>query len=298
MVAQCATHKLSATAATSTDLQSVFSRCIGIDYSGAQHARAGLPGLRIFEVLSSANTANEVRPHASHPQRHWSRLEIAEWLVENVAASAEYGQEPLLIGIDHALSFPRPYFEKYNLPATWDAFLNDFCEHWPGLTSDRSVQDILRHHKQEKDVRKTRLGETRWRRLCEQHSRGAKSVFHFGVPGAVASSTHAGLVWIHYLRNHPRIKNKLHFWPFDGWIPGTGLTVIAEIYPALWNKTLERGALTQDQHDARVVALGLHEAARSGELLRWFQPRQWKNIKLSEAEVEWVGTEGWILGLE
>jgi hypothetical protein len=43
---------------------------------------------------------------------------------------------------------------------------------------------------------------------------GAKSVFHFDVPGSVAKSTHAGLPWLRYIRLH---VPTVHFWPFDGW---------------------------------------------------------------------------------
>jgi len=35
------------------------------------------------------------------------------------------------IGIDHAFSFPLPYFEKHDLLPNWDGFLDDFQRHWP-----------------------------------------------------------------------------------------------------------------------------------------------------------------------
>jgi hypothetical protein len=35
---------------------------------------------------------------------------------------------------------------------------------------------------------------------ASKEERGAKSVFHFDVPGSVAKSTHAGLPWLKYLR--------------------------------------------------------------------------------------------------
>lgn len=44
-----------------------------------------------------------------------------------------------------------------------------------------------------------RKGSPHWRRLTERRC-GAKSVFHFDVPGSVAKSTHAGLPWLLYLR--------------------------------------------------------------------------------------------------
>jgi hypothetical protein len=78
------------------------------------------------------------------------------------------------------------------------------------------------------------MGDSRWRRLCEERSR-AKSVFHFDVQGTVAKSTHAGLPWLRFLRQ--QLGAAVHFWPFDGWQPPAGRSVLAEVYPALWNRT-------------------------------------------------------------
>lgn len=274
-----------------------FGRCIGIDYSGAQHAHAGLPGLRVFEAEISDTDALECRPDSQQPKRHWSRAELAQWLVEQILVTHQSAKFPLLIGIDHALSFPLAYYEKYQLQKNWNIFLEDYCAHWGALVGSTSVRETLQSQQQQKQLFDGRCGESRWRRLAEQRSKGAKSVFHFGVPGAVASSTHAGLVWIQFLRTHPRVGPLIHFWPFDGWIPEHGKTVVTEIYPALWNKFISKDSLTQDQHDARVVALGLREAMVSGELEAWFQPEQWNNIHLSEVERKQALVEGWILGL-
>jgi hypothetical protein len=41
-----------------------------------------------------------------------------------------------------------------------------------------------------------RMGNARWRRLTEERSGTAKSVFHFDVQGSVAKSTHAGIPWL------------------------------------------------------------------------------------------------------
>lgn len=274
-----------------------FSRCIGIDYSGAQHAHARLPGLRVFEADSNHTQAHEVRPDSARRNIHWTRAEIANWLVEQIVRILEQANSPLLIGIDHALSFPLAYFDKYQIEKKWDIFLSDFCTHWGSLKSESTVREILCHKPKPGRVNPTRTGESRWRRIAEQKSRGAKSVFHFGVPGSVASSTHAGLVWIHFLRHHPRLRDAIHFWPFDGWIPANGKSVITEIYPAIWNKNEKKGLLTQDQHDARVVARALYQAERGGDLIRWFNPECWNAVKLSTKELEQAQVEGWILGL-
>ena len=72
----------------------------------------------------------------------------------------------------------------------------------------------------------------RWRRLTEQRTRGAKSVFHFDVQGQVAKSTHAGIPWLRYLRR--QLGTRVHFWPFDGWAMPAGRSAVVEVYPALW----------------------------------------------------------------
>jgi hypothetical protein len=46
-----------------------------------------------------------------------------------------------------------------------------------------------------------RMGNARWRRLTEERTGRAKSVFHFGVQGSVAKSTHAGIPWLRFIRH-------------------------------------------------------------------------------------------------
>ncbi len=267
-----------------------FKRFIGIDYSGAQHCDAGLSGIRVFEARFNHDEVLELRPTESE-RVHWSRSTLAHWLHSQLSSEKD---GPILVGIDHALSFPIEYFALHGLEQNWDTFLSDFCSHWPADLPQVTVRTLLEEHKR---VGASRLGNARWRRLAEQKSRGAKSVFHFGVPGAVASSTHAGLPWIRFLRNAPALSHRIHFWPFDGWTPSPSQSVISEVYPALWNKSIPRGALSQDQHDARTVALSLKTAAANGELLRWFSPENWERIRLSADEKSYARIEGWILGL-
>lgn len=134
-----------------------------------------------------------------------------------------------------------------------------------------------------------RSGESRWRRLAEQRSRTAKSVFHFDVQGSVAKSTHAGLPWLRYLRR--QLGTKLHFWPFDGWEPPAGTSVIAEVYPALWSRSFPSADRTSDQHDAYSVAQWMRQSDAAGTLPESFQPL------LHPAERTTAQLEGWILGL-
>jgi hypothetical protein len=61
----------------------------------------------------------------------------------------------------------------------------------------------------------SQLHDFRWRRLTEERSGSAKSVFHFDVQGSVAKSTHAGIPWLRFIRQP--LGKRVHFWPFDGW---------------------------------------------------------------------------------
>ncbi len=162
---------------------------------------------------------DKVEPPPS-PRKYWTRRGIADWLVERLSEG-----RPTLVGIDHGFSFPLRYFEQYNLPLDWSSFLDDFQHYWP--TDDDIYVDFVRDGLHGNGA--ARSGNSRWRRLTEQRVR-AKSVFHFDVKGSVAKSTHAGIPWLRYIRQHA--KDHVHFWPFDGWSVLPGRSVVAEVYPS------------------------------------------------------------------
>ncbi|MBI2946010.1 MAG: hypothetical protein HYY23_00050 [Verrucomicrobia bacterium] len=59
--------------------------------------------------------------------------------------------------------------------------------------------------------------------MTERWTPSAKSVFQFDVQGQVATSTHAGLPWLRFIRH--RCRGRVHFWPFDGWEIPAGRSV-------------------------------------------------------------------------
>ncbi len=255
-----------------------FERYVGIDYSGAETAESSLKGLRVYLARGDAEPA-EVSPPPS-PRKYWTRRGLAHWLAALLA-----GDEPTLVGIDHAFSFPIRYFERHLIAPDWDAFLDDFCAHWP--TDEPSTYvDFVRNGSVGNGA--ARSGLTRWRRLCEERTR-AKSVFHFDVQGQVAKSSHAGIPWLRYLRRH--CDSKLHFWPFDGFSPVNGVSVIAEVYPALWKHAFPVEDRNGDQHDAFSVVAWMQQADRNGLLHRHFDPI------LTPHDRAVAGVEGWILGV-
>lgn len=235
--------------------------------------------MRLY-VASPAHAPAEILPPPS-PRKYWTRRGLAEWLVEELRAGP-----PTLVGIDHAFSFPLRYFETHLIPPDWPAFLADFQRHWP-TDDDHVYVDFVRDGLHGNGAART--GETRWRRLTELRSRTAKSVFHFDVQGSVAKSTHAGIPWLRFLRN--ALGSRVHFWPFDGWIPPAGRSVIAEVYPALWSRSFASDDRSPHQHDAYSVAKWMMHADEAGWLDGCFQPQ------LSSAERSVAEVEGWILGL-
>ena len=255
-----------------------FARYIGIDYSGAETPNASLNGLRVYQATSDAPAAEVLPPPNS--QKYWTRRGLAEWLAERLAEDM-----PTLVGIDHGFSFPLRYFKAHHLPLDWPVFLDDFQQHWP-TDADHTYVDFIRNGSLGDGA--ARMGNSRWRRMCEERSRG-KSVFHFDVQGAVAKSTHAGIPWLRYLSQ--QLGAGLHFWPFDGWDIPADQSVVAEVYPSLWKHAWAVGDRTPDQHDAYVVATWLYEADRDGRLQVALHPT------LSAQDRAVARVEGWILGV-
>ena len=257
----------------------VFQGYVGIDYSGAQTPSSSIKGLRVYMAEEPA-VPQEVGPPPS-PRKYWTRKGIAEWLVERLS------EDPAtLVGIDHGFSFPIQYFEKYGLPLHWPSFLDDFQRHWPTDEENVYVDFVIDGLAGNGAARS---GSPRWRRLTEIRARTAKSVFHFNVQGSVAKSTHSGIPWLRYIRQH--LKDRVHFWPFDGWDVPPGCSVVAEVYPALWNRTFPPEGRTPDQQDASVIAKWMQAADRDGSLEGYFQPN------LEPQERKKAEIEGWILGV-
>jgi hypothetical protein len=254
-----------------------FERYIGVDYSGAQTPRSSLKGLRVYEADRSS--APQEVPPPSSPRKYWTRRGIAEWLVERLSEN-----QRTFVGIDHGFSFPLAYFKKYGLPLDWSCFLDDFQLHWP--TDEDIYVCFVRDGNSGNGA--ARSGDSLWRRLTEIRVR-AKSVFQFNVQGSVAHSTHAGIPWLRYIRQHA--KDHVHFWPFDGWSVPSDCSVVAEVYPALWNRTFPNAGRTSDQQDAYATAEWLRQADANGSLEKFFCP------ELQPEDRKTAEIEGWILGV-
>jgi hypothetical protein len=263
----------------STNNEPNFARYIGIDYSGANTPNKSLKGLRVY-LAEDDGPPTEVLPPPS-PRKYWTRKGVAHWLVERLSEDV-----PTLVGIDHGFSFPMRYFETHGLVPNWPNFLDDFQRHWP-TNENNTYVDFVRNGSAGNGA--ARMGNARWRRLTEERAGGAKSVFHFDVPGSVAKSTHSGIPWLRFIRQE--LGEQVHFWPFDGWDIPEGRSVMAEVYPALWSGGFASEDRTADQHDAYSIAAWLSRADRDGSLAEFLQPA------LAPSECPLAQVEGWILGV-
>lgn len=256
-----------------------WTRYIGIDYSGRATASTRTSALQVYEGSHDEAPSSVFSPASSERRkRNWCRQEIAHWIVDQVRDGP-----CLAIGIDHGLSFPVSYFERYGLTC-WSQFIEDFCDHWPTAEAGSTVDDI-RHSNQGTK----RQGSNDEFRLTENWTSSAKSVFQFDVQGSVAKSTHAGLPWVRWIRQE--LGSSIHVWPFDGWTVPEGRSLLAEVYPSIFRNRYPRGERTVDEQDAYSVASWLREMGQRDLLKDYLEP------PLTDRDRAQADLEGWILGV-
>jgi hypothetical protein len=172
------------------------------------------------------------------------------------------------------------------LASDWQGFLEDFHHFWP-TDAPHTYVCFIRDDPHGRG--KWRTGDRNWLRVTEKWTASAKSVFGFGVQGEVATSTHAGLPWLLYLRKE--CKRQLHFWPYDGWEVPTDKSVVAEVYPSLWTRRFPKHDRDGDEQAAYAAAAWLQRADCDGSLGRFLNP------SLTAEERGIAKIEGWILGV-
>ncbi|MEL7500386.1 MAG: hypothetical protein AAFN77_22520 [Planctomycetota bacterium] len=287
-----------------------FQHYIGIDYSGAATPSKRTGAIQVYHAAGDAKPIHIACPASGRSKRNWNRIELYQWLNQFLES-----HQATMVAIDHGFSFPASYFQQYRLK-NWDEFLVDFIANWPTDSPDATVEEFRANTQ--------RSGSAKELRLTERWTSSAKSVFQFDVQGSVAKSTHAGLPFLHQLRqSHP----SLHFWPFDGYKigeqvenegsqdaaeragrsiknesrsskhssethrPTNSTSVVAEVYPSIFRNRYPRSNRTVDQQDAYAICRWLSETDLEFDLDPYLQP------PLTETEQATVLMEGWILGV-
>ena len=84
---------------------------------------------------------------------------------------------------------------------------------------------------------------------------------------------------------------RIHFWPFDGWVPAPGKSVVVEVYPSIFRNRYAREGRTADEQDACATARWMIDMDARGVLAGYFA-RPLTDLERATAE-----REGWILGI-
>ncbi len=248
-----------------------FERYVGVRYSGRKLATSPIEALRVFAARGDHEPYQVYDPEAE--ESRWSRRTLAEWLSGELAADG-----PVVVGLDHAFSFPRAYMERNGIQ-TWDEFLSDFAEHWP--TRESPVRDLLPGN--------LRRGGSDERRLTGKWaSSRTGGVFRFEIKDGVADASHAGLPWLDYLR---RAAADVHVWPFDGFEVPARRSVLAEVHAGHLLLRYPRPEGSEEERQAAAICAWLQDRDRQDLLAPYFSP------PLTEAEQGQARLEGWILGV-
>ena len=247
-----------------------FQQYIGIRYSGRKGPAERIREIRVYTAREDHEPYLESNPEDGNGR--WSRRDLAEWLLARLG-----GEEAVIVGLDHAFSFPQTYMDRHQLKS-WDDFLADFEGHWP--THEFSVRELLPGN--------PRTGDPDEHRLTGRWTASPRSVFQFDIQDSPAKSTHAALPWLDYLR---RAGERVHVWPFDGFEVPRGRSVVAEVRPARLRHRYPKEDVPRIDQDAFAICAWLQQRDQLGLLRPYFTP------PLSDAEKEQAQLEGWILGV-
>jgi hypothetical protein len=150
------------------------------------------------------------------------------------------------------------------------------------------MNPVLLTHPSRSGNAAARTGSPRWWSLTEVRAGAAKSV-------SVSTDRVGGEV--HQCRSavvapsSTRSGSRIHFWLLDRWHIPPGRSVLAEVYPALWNRGFAREGRDAHQHDAYSISAWMRHADDTGSLSGFFDP------DLEEDERKTAEIEGWILGV-
>ena len=236
-------------------------RVIGIDYSGAATDDTPLAGLAAW-MASTSRVMPVTRTQEPGPARSWSRNALTERLAQEMESGA------CLVVIDHAFAYSAEALDKLKVRA-WDDL--------PGRLDRLGSLSALRD----------RVGHVAGWRLADLAAPGTQDPLGVRTFRPVSHSTFHGIRQLGRLRG----LADFHLWPFDGWRPKSGRSVVAEGFPNLLRRRVATTAATRDERDAEALARFFWQRWRGKVLGQLFEPA------LTGTEKAPARREGWILGV-
>jgi hypothetical protein len=230
-----------------------FRRVIGVDYSGAGKEDKTSPAITAW-----VSDRKGTRP--LDPLRRWSRDALTDRLAEELA------EGPVLVAIDHAFAYSVEVLDRLGV-RRWD----DLPKRLEGLGTLDRLREAVDH--------------TPGWRLTDRWAPGTQDPLGIRTYRPVSHSTFKGIRQLGRLR----AMADFHLWPFDGWEPAAGGSVVAEGFPYLVRRRVPTMSGHRDEQDAAALAAFLGSRDRAGLLS--FRP------PLTPAEARQARREGWILGL-
>lgn len=232
-----------------------FHRVIGIDYAGAGRDAQPLAGL-------AAWVADRKGTRPLEAGRKWSRDALTGRLAQEMEAG------PVLVAIDHAFAYGVDVLDRLRV-RRWD----DLARRLEALGSLAALRDAV--------------GHTPGWRLADRAAPGTQDPLGIRTYRPVSHST------FHGIRHLARLRARVpfHLWPFDGWRPPAGASVVAEGFPNMLRRRTPATAEGRDDQDAERLARHFWTRDQAGVLNGLFEPA------LTRAEQAQARREGWILGV-
>lgn len=224
-----------------------------------------VPPLKRVEVFATDCEVSPSPVRATPWDEHngWTLEGITDWLVRLVDSEISF-----IAGINHRLSFPSPFCEDRNL-LTWLDVLaasltdNSPCRSFSGFPDNR--------------------------RQTERWGTSLTSMFNLRTESLYADARLFNLSWLKSLRD--RTHEKLHIWPFDGWSPNPGQSVLVECYAPCNGIAFPDYYKREGEQNAYIMAKWLARVDLHRVMKDFLCPKLPDQVRQDAAR------EGWILGV-